>query len=150
MLIGAGGTIAMDLWALVLNKVFGQALPNWGNVGRWTGHLPRGVIFHDDIGVVEPIKAEVAIGWALHYAVGIAYGVIFVLLAGMGWVAAPTFLPVWIFAIVTIGAGWFLLHPGMGLGWALAKTDNPWRGRVMGLLAHTVFGLGMYLTALAI
>ncbi|MFZ7092205.1 DUF2938 domain-containing protein [Primorskyibacter sp. 2E233] len=150
VLIGIGGTVAMDIWALILNKAFGQPLPNWGNVGRWTGHLPRGVVFHDDIGVVEPVVAETAIGWALHYGVGILYGVIFVMFMGMGWVSAPTFLPVWIFGIITIAAGWFLLHPGMGLGWALSKTDDPWRGRMMGLVAHTVFALGMYVTALLI
>ncbi|MCB1333560.1 MAG: DUF2938 domain-containing protein [Roseivivax sp.] len=150
ILMGLGGTLAMDVWALALRAAIGQPLPNWANVGRWSGHLPRGVVFHDDIGLAQSVPGELALGWLVHYGVGVAYGVIFALLAGPSWLAQPSFLPVWLFALVTIAAGWFLLHPGMGLGWALARTANPWRGRVMGLAAHTVFGLGMWAVALAL
>ena len=148
ILMGIGGTVAMDIWALVLNRAFGQGLPNWGNVGRWAANLPT--LFHDDIGQVPPVQGETAIGWAVHYGVGILYGVIWALLAGSAWLAAPTFVPVWIFALVTIAAGWFLLHPGLGLGWALSKTEAPWKGRFLGLIAHTAFGLGMYAVALTV
>ena len=148
LVIGLGATIAMDIWALALNRVFGMGLPNWGNVGRWVAHLPRGIVFHNDISTAAPVHGEVKIGWLFHYAVGLAYGVIFVALIGADWLASPTFLPAWIFAIVTIGAGWFLLHPGLGLGWVLSKTDTPWKNRGMGLLAHTVFGIGLWGTAL--
>ena len=150
ILMGLGGTLAMDLWAVLLHRALGQPKPNWANVGRWSGHTMRGKLFHDDIAVAEPVPSELKLGWAVHYGVGVAYGVIFVLLAGKDWVADPTFLPVWIFALITIAAGWFLLQPGMGLGWALSRTPRPWKGRIMGLVAHTVFGLGMFLTALAL
>lgn len=150
MLMGLGGTVAMDIWAEVLNRAFGQPKPNWANVGRWSGHTLRGTLFHDSIAEAAPVASENAVGWAVHYGVGVLYGVVFVLLAGAGWVAAPTFLPVWIFALITIAAGWFLLQPGMGLGWAASRTEAPWKARGMGLIAHTVFGLGMYLTALVL
>lgn len=148
--MGVGGTIAMDLWALALNRVFGQGLPNWGNVGRWVSTLGKGKVFHDDIDAVPPVPNERAIGWIFHYAVGLIYGVIFVMLAGAAWLAAPTFVPVWLFALVTIAGGWFLLHPGLGLGWAVSKTPTPWKARGMGLIAHTWFGLGMFAVALAV
>lgn len=150
ILMGLGGTVAMDIWAELLARGFGQPRPNWGNVGRWSAHVSRGRVFHDDFGALAPVPGEFGIGWAVHYGVGALYGVIWALLAGSAWLAAPTFLPVWIFALVTIAAGWFLLQPGMGLGWALSATPNPWKGRVMGVLAHTVFGLGMYAVALIV
>ncbi len=150
VLIGLGGTIAMDIWALILRFGFSQSLPNWGNVGRWAGHIPQGKVFHEDIAAAAPVPQETALGWAVHYGVGILYGVVFVLLAGANWLAAPSFLPVWIFALITIAAGWFLLQPGMGLGWALSRTDAQLKGCVMGLIAHTVFGLGMWGVALAL
>lgn len=146
--MGLGGTIAMDIWAEVLARGFGQNRPNWANVGRWSSNALRGRVFHDDIGTVAPVSGELGLGWVVHYAVGIAYGVIWALLAGTAWLNNPTFLPVWLFALVTIGAGWFLLQPGMGLGWGLSKTPNPWKGRIMGLVAHSVFGLGMWAVAL--
>lgn len=145
--MGLAGTVTMDLWTVLLNRLQGKGFPQWSNPGRWFVHLFRGRVFHDDIAAAEPIAGENAIGWAFHYAVGLIYGVIFAVIAGPDWLAAPTFVPVWIFGLVTIAAGWFLLHPGMGMGWALSRTATPWQGRIMGLAAHTVFAIGMYAAA---
>ncbi|WP_417206117.1 DUF2938 family protein [Antarctobacter sp.] len=148
VLIGIGGTVAMDLWALLLNRLAGQGLPNWGNVGRWVGWLFRGRVFHDDIGAAAPVRGEVALGWAFHYFVGVVYGVVFALIVGRTWFGDPVFWQAWLWGIVTIAGGWFLLQPGMGLGWALSQTPQPWVGRIKGLIAHTVFALGMWGVAL--
>ena len=32
--VGIGGTVFMDLWSVLLNRVFAIAPPNWGLVGR--------------------------------------------------------------------------------------------------------------------
>ena len=148
--MGIGGTVAMDLWAGLLARLGFAPFPNWAMPGRWLAHVFRGRVFHDDIGAAEGVAGELPLGWAFHYGVGIAYGAVFVLLAGAEWLAAPGFLPVWAFSLATIGFGWFLLHPGMGLGWAAAKTPEPWKARMMGLAAHTVFGLGMWGVALTL
>lgn len=149
-LIGIGATIAMDLWAILLHQVFGQPKANWAPVGRWFWHLRYGKVFHDNIANAEPYRHELALGWASHYAVGILYGIILALVAGPNWLAEPTFLPAWILGIVTVGAGWFLLQPGLGIGWAASKTPNPAKVRALNLLAHTVFALGLWITALLI
>ncbi|WPE20064.1 DUF2938 domain-containing protein [Shinella zoogloeoides] len=146
--IGIGATVLMDVWAVVLWKVFRQGRPNWAPVGRWFWHLKDGTVFHDDIGRAEPYAAELALGWIGHYAVGILYGVILALVMGAGWFAAPTFLPAWILGIVTVGAGWFLLQPGLGIGVAASKLPNANTVRALNLVAHTVFALGLYGTAL--
>jgi hypothetical protein len=149
-LIGIGATALMDIWALVLKAAFGLALPNWALVGRWFCHLPRGKVFHDDIGKATAYPHELAVGWIAHYAVGILYAGVLVALAGPRWLAAPTFLPAWILGLVTVGAGWFLLQPGMGAGWASAKRANANQIRALNIVAHTVFAVGLYGTALAI
>lgn len=149
IVMGVGGTLAMDVWAWVLNKLAAQPMPNWAMPGRWAAHVARGHVWHDDIGAAEPVGGELRIGWAFHYIVGILYGVAFVFVVGETWRAAPTFWPVWVFSILTIAAGWFLLQPGMGLGWAASKTESPWKVRAMGLLAHTMFALGMFAAAVA-
>lgn len=140
----------MDLWARLQNRLFDIPLPNWAMVGRWVANLPDGQVFHDDIGAVAPARRELGLGWVFHYAVGIAYGVFFAVLAGPAWRADPSFLPVWAYALATIVFGWFLLQPGMGLGWASSKSPTPWKARGLGLLAHTWFGVGMWLAALAV
>jgi FtsH-binding integral membrane protein len=148
--IGIGATVLMDLWAILLNKVLGQARPNWAPVGRWVWHLREGKVFHDDIGQAMPYQQELALGWAFHYLVGITYGIILIIVTGPSWLAAPTFLPAFVLGIVTVGAGWFLLAPGMGAGWAASKRPNPMQIRTLNLVSHTVFALGLYGTALLI
>lgn len=148
VLIGIGATVVMDIWALVLAQFPGESMPNWAPVGRWFYHLPRGTIFHPDIGTAERYHRESAVGWIGHYAVGILYGIIFLLFMGHNWLAHPTFLPAWIWGIITVAAGWFLLQPGLGMGWAASKTANPTKVRIMNLVAHSFFAVGLYGTAL--
>ncbi|WP_227320806.1 DUF2938 domain-containing protein [Acidisoma silvae] len=150
LLIGIGATILMDIWAFILAAFPGQSRPNWRPVGRWVGHLGNGRVFHDDIAAAAPFALENSMGWVFHYVVGALYGAILVALTGPGWLVHPTFWPAWIWGIVTIAGGWFLLVPGLGLGWAASRTPNPNRVRIMGLIAHTVFGFGLYATALLI
>jgi hypothetical protein len=45
-------------------------------------------------------------------------------------------------------SAFFVLQPGMGLGVAGTKTANPNATRVRSALNHTVFGLGLYVSAL--
>ncbi len=137
--MGIGATVLMDLWAVVLSRLAGVAPPNWAMVGRWVGHLSKGVVFHDDIADAQPVAQELRLGWVFHYVVGAIYGVVLVSIVGV-----PTFIEAWVFALVTIGFGWFLLHPGLGLGWAASKVPEPGKARAMGLVAHTVFGVGLW------
>ncbi|MDP9836962.1 hypothetical protein J2T09_001707 [Neorhizobium huautlense] len=146
--IGFGATLLMDIWAFALHFLLGEAKPNWAPGGRWFYHLGRGKVFHEDIGKAEPYAHENALGWVGHYAVGIFYGIILAVLVGAEWFTGPTFIPAWLLGIVTIGAGWFLMQPGMGLGWAASKTANPAKVRLMNFAAHTIFAIGLYGTAL--
>ena len=138
----------MDLWAIVLARLFGQSRPNWALVGRWFAHLGRGKVFHDNIAQAEQVSGELTIGWIFHYAVGIAYGFLLVAFAGTAWLANPTFLPAFTLGMVTVLAAWLLLQPGMGAGWFAARTPNPMKTRALNLIGHTVFAIGLYGTAL--
>lgn len=142
--MGLGATALMDIWAKLISHLPGQRPVNWSPVGRWVWHLQTGRVFHEDIGASEPFASESALGWAFHYLVGIVYGIAFAGLAGDAWLREPTFLPAWIFGIATVAAGWFLLQPGLGLGWAASRLANRWTVRALNLAGHTVFALGLY------
>ncbi len=150
LFVGACGTAAMDVWALVLYFVFRQPKPNWGLVGRWFLWVPRGFMFHKDIALEKGYWFEEEAGWIAHYVTGIVYAGALMLWQGKAWIANPTLLPTLILSWLTVGAGWFILQPGMGAGWAASKRPNPWKIRVMNLVAHTWFGLGMWAGALLI
>lgn len=148
LVLGLGATILMDLWSILLNRLAGLGMPNWGLVGRWAANLTRGQVYNDDIRALPRVSGEKRLGWAVHYGVGMAYGVIFLAIAGTGWLERPNALPALGFGLVTILAGWFLTQPGLGLGLAAARAPKPWVVRGLGLAAHSVFGLGLWGTAL--
>jgi hypothetical protein len=150
ILIGIGATAIFDLWGLLLKRVFGLPGANWALVGRWFGHVARGKVFHDDIAKAAPRPSERALGWIGHYAVGILFAAILLAVTPADWVRQPTLLPALIVGLVTVGAGWFLLQPGMGAGIAASKRPNPNRVRALNIAGHTVFGLGLYGSALLI
>lgn len=148
LLIGAGATLVFDLWLYALNRIFGLPRPDWAVAGRWFAHVAQGRVWHDDIGAEPAIPGEAVIGWAGHYAVGVLYAAMLLTLWGMGWATAPTLTPALTVGVVTIAAGWFLMSPGMGGGIAASRAENPWKARALGLLAHVVFGFGLWATAL--
>ncbi|MFN3672012.1 MAG: DUF2938 domain-containing protein, partial [Bosea sp. (in: a-proteobacteria)] len=126
----------------------GLARPNWALVGRWFAHLPRGRFVHEDIAQAEPVANERAIGWIAHYAVGILFAAALLLIWGLGWARNPSFLPALIVGLVTVGCGWFILQPGMGAGIAASKRSNAGQVRVLNIVGHVVFAIGLYGTAL--
>jgi hypothetical protein len=150
VLIGLAATVVLDLWAILLNRLFGFPTPNWGLVGRWVLHLPAGRFAHDDIGRARGFAGERAVGWVFHYAVGALFGVVTALIGGAVWAAGPTLTPPLAVGLVTVGCGWFILQPGMGAGVAAARKPDRARIRVLNIIGHTVFGLAMFAAARAL
>lgn len=145
--IGIGATALLDLWNLLLNRTLGLPLPNWAMVGRWFCHLPSGRVMHAGIAASPGFSHELAVGWVMHYAIGILFAAA-TLILWPGWGHAPTLLPALTVGWVTILCGWLILAPGMGAGIAASKTPNPTRARLMNIAGHTVFGLGLWGSAL--
>jgi Protein of unknown function (DUF2938) len=150
LVMGIGATVLLDLWALLLNRLFGFGLPNWAMVGRWFAHLPQGQLMHKDIAQSEPISNELTIGWVMHYAVGVLFAAATLLIGGAAWANNPTLPLPLIVGLVTVGCGWFILQPGMGAGWAASLKPDRARIRLLNILGHIVFGLGLYAMALVL
>ncbi|CAM3914692.1 DUF2938 domain-containing protein [Xenorhabdus thuongxuanensis] len=148
VLIGAGATVVMDIWALFLKRCFGIPSLNYAMVGRWLGHIPQGQFCHQSIMQAPPVKGETAFGWFAHYLIGILFAGLFLFISDPDWVNNPTFLPALLMGIVTVVAPFFIMQPGMGFGVAASKTPAPNTARVRSLMTHTIFGVGLYLSAL--
>ena len=148
ILIGVCATIVMDLWLVIANRLFGFDKANWRPVGRWVVECMRGRVIHEDISLARSYAYENQVGWSYHYVVGAVYGLFFLYLISEKWIDLPLIISAVLFGWVTISAGWFFLHPCIGLGIALNKTANPQFGRLVGLIAHTAFGLGLWLPLL--
>lgn len=146
-LLGVGGAVAMDGWALLLRRGFGIRGLDYGLLGRWVGHMPGGRFAHDAIAAAQPIRGERAIGWMAHYGIAIGFAVLTIVLAGPGWWEAPTIAAPMLIGLGTIVAPWFVMQPAMGLGVAGSRSPRPGMTRLRNIATHAVYGLGIYLTA---
>lgn len=145
-LIGIGATAMLDLWLQLLRRL-GVATQGLGLIGRWVGHLLRGRVAHAAIARSEPIAGELALGWLTHHAVGVAFAALLVLTNGRAWLAAPTPGPALAVGVLTVFAPLLVMQPAMGGGFFASKSASPLKSCARSLLNHTVFGLGLYLSA---
>ncbi len=146
--IGIGGTLALDAWAALLERLSGTPATNWAMVGRWLAHLREGCFVHEAIGKAAPVRGEAAFGWSFHYAIGIVYGLLLVAWQGAAWLQAPTAAAPVLLSLALLVAPYFVMMPGLGLGPAGSTTPRPNLTRLKSVMGHTAFGLGMYATAL--
>ncbi len=146
LIIGVGATALMDVWGIARKPLLGIAPPDYGLVGRWLGHMPKGRFRHESIAAAELVKGERLIGWTAHYLIGIAFAAALLGIWGLAWCRHPTIGPALIVGIGTVAAPFLLMQPGMGAGIAASRTPRPGAARVQSLITHAVFGLGLYAT----
>lgn len=144
--IGSGATLVMDIWQLVL-KQLGVATLNFGLLGRWVGHIARGTWTHAAIAKATPIEHEVAFGWIAHYAIGIAFGALLLIVVGVDWARSPSILPAIAIGVGTAVAPLLVMQPAMGAGIASSRTPRPLFNSLKSVANHAVFGIGLYATA---
>ena len=145
--IGVGATLIMDLWALVLRCGFGVASLDLALLGRWIGHLTRGQFRHERIAAAPAFRHERIIGWSAHYAIGVTFAVVLLVIWGVDWLHAPTPMPPLIVSTITLAAPFFVMQPAMGAGIASSRTPHPNLARLRSIVTHTVYGIGLYVVA---
>lgn len=146
--VGIGGTVIMDLWAYIQKKFLNIPSLNYALVGRWLLLMRKGKFFHSTIIQAPEQSGEKTIGWMAHYLIGIIFSVLLILLEGSSWLQDPTLWPALLIGIVSVVAPFLLMQPCFGFGIAAAKTPAPWVARKRSLVAHTSFGIGLWLSAL--
>jgi hypothetical protein len=144
LIVGAGATATMDLWALVRRRLLAVPLPDYALVGRWLGHLARGRFRHERIAASPAVRGELALGWVAHYALGVAFAGLLVAGWGLGWLRSPTPGPALAVGLGTVTVPFLVTQPGMGAGIASSRTPRPGAARVQSLVTHAVFGVGLY------
>jgi DUF2938 family protein len=149
VLIGACATLLLDVWSLFLQRAFKVPFPDFCLLGRWLRHMPEGKFAHASIASAPRMRFECTMGWMAHYAIGAVFALVFVALAPTGWLARPTLLPALLYGLGTVLIPYLVMQPGYGLGVAASKSPNPIAVRLKSLLSHGVFGLGLYLSAVA-
>ena len=88
--IGVIATLGMDIWAAIVKHLLHLPTADWALVGRWFGHMPRGVLVHRPIADSAAIPSELAIGWVMHYLTGIVYGLAYLGVVQVLFSSGPT------------------------------------------------------------
>lgn len=147
--IGCGATLVMDAWLVVLRRL-GVRTASFGLIGRWVAHIFRGRFVHASIANAEPVRGEDALGWAVHYLIGIVFAALLVAMTGTGWIQAPTAVPAILFGVISVGAPLLIMQPAMGSGFLASKTPTPLANCLRSVVNHSVFGAGLYVAALVV
>jgi cytochrome b561 len=150
IVVGLGATLFMDLWALLLKRAFSIPSANYCLVGRWICHMPLGTFRHASIATAPQKRAECPVGWIAHYVVGTIYALVLVAIVSGSWLAQPTMLPAILFGIGSVLVPYLIMQPSFGLGIAASRAPQPMQARLRSLMAHTAFGVGLYVSAVGV
>ena len=144
VLIGVIATIGQDIWEAIVKHIFRFPTAGLALIGRWLGHMPKGVFVHHSISESTAIPNELLIGWVAHYVTGIVYGVMYLSIVQILLSSDPTLASALIFGFVSLVAPWFIVQPGIGAGVFASKAPRPGMVRLVSLSLHMVFGLSLY------
>jgi hypothetical protein len=150
VVVGLGATLFMDVWALFMKRAFSIPLANYCLVGRWLRHMPEGTFMHASIAAAPQKRSECAVGWIAHYIIGIVYTCVLVVFVSGSWLARPTLMPAVLFGIGSVLVPFLIMQPSFGLGIAASRTPQPAQARLRSLMAHTAFGVGLYVCAVGV
>ena len=150
VVVGLGATLFMDVWALFLKRAFSIPSANYCLVGRWLRHMPEGTFMHASIAAAPQKRSECTVGWIAHYVIGTVYALVLVAFVSGSWLARPTLLPAMLFGIGSVLVPYLVMQPSFGLGVAASRTPQPTQARLRSLMAHTAFGVGLYVCAVGV
>ena len=148
VVVGVGATAFMDMFAWLQRHVFKIHGLNYALVGRWVIGLRNGQFFHNTILQSPPQRHERAIGWLVHYGIGVFFVLLMLMFMGKDWFLAPNLLNPLVIGVLSLCAPFFVMQPAFGFGVAASKTPSPWVARQRSLIAHLSFGAGIYVAGM--
>ena len=140
---GVVGTLVMDALNHLLSRTELILKIDVRMIGRMTAGWIRGRFLYENPDQIEPDDNELFLGYAAHYAIGLALAAIFVI----GWdqtVGGPV-SPLWalVYGFATTVASHFFVYPSMGLGVCGRRSAEGRKAALSPLANHLFFGIGM-------
>lgn len=143
LIVGVIATVALDLWQQVYRLAFGTPITDWGMIGRWVGHFRDGTFVQPDIGKAAPVPGETALGWVVHYIVGIGYGVVYLALMWFVLRIPPAPVPALVFAALSVSVTWFMMQPVLGAGVMASRVPHRGAAMLHDFTSHLALGVGL-------
>lgn len=141
---GIFATLLFDLFQISLSYGYNIKKSKWNLVGRYFIGLKEKKIFREDIENELEIKNELIIGYIFHYIIGSIFGLIYVSFNIIIF-TEPSILISLVIGFVTVLGGWCVLMPfAFNIGFFASKKEEQKQIMVQNLIAHFIFGVGLY------
>ena len=142
---GLFATFIFDLFQSSLNYAYGIEKPKWNLLGRYFLGYKESKFIRKTLIDDEELDNELLWGYFFHYLIGIIYGIVFVILNFLLF-DYPSILLAYIFGFSTVLGGWCFLMPfAYNLGFFASKSEGRINLLIQNLIAHFVFGTGLFI-----
>lgn len=145
LVIGMIATLFMDIVAWIRKRFFGIPSLDYRLVGRWVLYMSKGKFAHHTILQTPQMSGEVALGWFIHYLIGVIFALILLLVVSeIGLISAV------LMGLMTTIFPLFIMQPAFGFGVLASKTPAPKIACIRSFIAHFSFGVGLYLASVLV
>ena len=145
LISGVIATIIFDIFQLSLNYAYGVDKPRWDLVGRYFLGYKKGIYTRITIADDEQEENELIWGYVIHYLIGIIYGIFYISLNLLMFNYPSILLAYFIGFISVLGAWCYLMPFAFNLGFFASKNENKFKIMSQNLIAHFVFGTGLFI-----
>ena len=146
LIAGIIATLIFDLFQISLSYAYNINKSKWNLIGRYfIGLIKNNKFFVDNIEEEEIIDNELLIGYLVHYAIGSIFGLFYVSI-NLIFYSEPSLILALIIGIITVLGGWCIIMPyTYNIGFFASKKEEQFQILVQNLIAHFIFGIGLYI-----
>ena len=145
IITGLFATFLFDIFQISLAYAYNINKSKWNLVGRYFGGLRQKKFFREDLSIDEEINNELILGYAIHYIIGSIFGIIYVIINKILYYE-PSIIVALIIGFITVLGAWCIMMPlAFNLGFFASKKEEQKQIMVQNLIAHFVFGIGLYI-----
>ena len=150
LISGLVATLLFDIYQFLLSFAYGINKPKWNLVGRYFIGLKYKKFYRENLAEENAEKNELLYGYLTHYIIGIIYGYFYVILNYIFFDKISLFLAL-IIGFITVLGNWLIMMPyAFNLGFFASKLDEKYQIMIQNLLAHFIFGIGLYIGYLTV
>lgn len=144
LITGIIATFIFDIFHISLSYAYSINKSRWNLIGRYFVGLFYGKYIQEDLENENEINYELFIGYIIHYIIGIIFAFFYITL-NLLLFEQPSIILALIVGLLTVLGGWCILMPfAFNIGYFAMKQDNQKKLLVQNLIAHFIFGIGLY------
>ena len=144
LITGIIATFIFDIFQISLSYAYSINKSRWNLIGRYFVGLFYGKYIQEDLENENEINYELFIGYVIHYIIGIVFAFFYITL-NLLLFEQPSIILALIVGFLTVLGGWCILMPfAFNIGYFAMKQDNQKKLLVQNLIAHFIFGIGLY------